>query len=104
MTGDDKRAVWSLVAGFIVWSGAFVLLYALQALGCAYGWSQHRLVLCLAFVVASLPLVWLAFWQSPADGEPASSLSVIALWANRAALGATVLVFLGPIAATSPCL
>lgn len=104
MTGGDKRALLSLVAGFTVWSAAFVLLYALQALGCAYGWSQHRLVLCLAFGVALLPIVWLAFWRSPADDEPASSLSVIALWANRAALGATVLVFLGPIAAASPCL
>lgn len=103
MTGQDKRALWSLAAGFTVWSAAFVLLYALQALGCAYAWSQHRLILCLAFGIALLPLLWLAVKRKGQDREPASSLSIIALWANRAALGATVLVFLGPIAATSPC-
>ena len=103
MTGQDKRALWSLAAGFTVWSAAFVLLYALQALGCAYAWSQHRLILCLVFGVALLPLLWLAVKRRQQGGEPASSLSVMALWANRAALGASVLVFLGPIAATSPC-
>lgn len=103
MSRQDKRALLLLLAGFTVWSGAFVLLYALQALGCAYGWSQHRLVLIAAFVLSLLPLGWLAVQKPYAEGEPATSLSVAALWANRAALGAGILAFL-PVTFVSACI
>ncbi|MGP9822811.1 hypothetical protein ACTZWW_22520 [Salinarimonas sp. NSM] len=48
-----------LVAGFLVWSSAFLVLYGLHALGCAWGWearavgptSALRLVLVLAWAL-----------------------------------------------------
>lgn len=103
MSVQDKRALWLLIGGFTVWSVAFVLLYALQALGCAYGWSQHRLILIAAFVLSLVPLAWLALRTPYEKDEPATTLSVAALWANRAALAAGVLVFL-PVTFATTCL
>lgn len=100
----DQRALVLLIAGFTLWSGAFVLLYALQALGCAYGWGDlHRPILIGAYLVSLLPLVWLSA-QKPYDtGEPQTSLSLAALWANRAALAAGILVYL-PVTFATACL
>jgi alkylhydroperoxidase family enzyme len=98
MSGGDRQALVHLVAGFTAWAIGFVLLYALQALGCAYGWSQHRLILLLAYGVTLLPLAWFA-WRRTA---PATTLSTSALWANRAALAAGVLVFL-PVTFATLC-
>jgi hypothetical protein len=103
MTRQDQLALVSLVAGFTIWSGAFVVLYGLQALGCAYGWPNHRMWLIAAFVGSLLPLALLAWRSVPANGEPASTLSRSALWANRAALAAGVLVFL-PVTFASTCI
>ena len=103
MTTANQRALVLLVAGFTAWSVGFVTLYALQALGCAYGWPQHRLILIVAYGVSLLPLVWLALLKPSEAGEPANMLSVAALWANRAALAAGVLVCL-PVVFVSACL
>lgn len=92
-----------LVAGFTLWSVAFVLLYALQALGCAYNWPHHRLILIVAYALSLVPLAWLALRQPSRSAEPASSLSVSALWANRAAFVAGVLVYL-PVTFASACI
>ncbi|ODT80797.1 MAG: hypothetical protein ABS76_15150 [Pelagibacterium sp. SCN 64-44] len=102
MTRRDRQALVLLIAGFTFWSAAFVLLYALQALGCAYGWSQHRAILIAAFLLCLLPLAWLAL-RPLEKGEPASMLSTSALWANRAALAAGILVFV-PVTFASTCL
>lgn len=102
MTKRDRRALILLVAGFTIWSGAFVLLYGLQALGCAYGWPYHRLVLIAAYAVSLTPLGWLALRHPYRTGEPATGLSVAALWANRAAFVTGVLVFL-PVVFVSMC-
>lgn len=103
MTVQDRKVLWLMVAGFTVWSGAFVLLYALQALGCEYRWPHHRMILVAAFVFSILILGWLSLRGSYATGEPATTLSVCALWLNRAALGAGGLIFL-PVTFTSHCL
>lgn len=103
MSRADRNALVLLLAGFVIWSAAFVGLYALQALGCAYDWPHHRLILIVAYVVSLLPMTWLALIAPTRDGEPAGSLSVAALWANRAALGAGVLVFL-PVTFASVCI
>ena len=102
MRQGDKIALISLVAGFTVWSVGFVALYGLQALGCAYGWPTHRAVLILAYGILLAVLAVPAFWPLRSDGEASATLSVAALWANRAALGAGVLVFL-PVTFTSTC-
>lgn len=99
MNAPGLKVFVPLLAGFVVWSVGFVLLYALQALGCAYGWPLHRALLIGAYVVVLAPLVWLAFgWRAPA-----SPLGQAALWANRAALVAGVLTFL-PVTFASTCL
>lgn len=92
-----------LVAGFTVWSLAFVLLYALQALGCAYGWSAHRAILVAAFILSNLPLAWLAFRPPQPRTNTDPSLQRAALWANRAALASGILVFL-PVTFVSACI
>ena len=47
MTGDGPvtapRPVLLLVAGFVAWSSAFVLLYAGLSMGCALGWDRVTL-------------------------------------------------------------
>ncbi|GEM_PF-821497 len=104
MKRQDVRALVLLIAGFTLWSLAFVLLYALQALGCAYDWSDiHRPVLIAAYLVSLAPLVWLSLKRQYETGEPQTSLSVAALWANRAALAAGVLVYL-PVTFATACI
>lgn len=102
MSAANRKALVLLVAGFTLWSAGFVGLYALQALGCAFGWPQHRTILTGAYVVWLLPLIWLALLRPKQGGEPAASLSTAALWANRAALAAGALVFL-PVTFVSAC-
>lgn len=103
MTSANTRALILLVAGFTIWSAGFVLVYALQALGCAYGWPQHRLIVLVAGIASLVPIVVLSI-RSPYDtGEPATSLSLAALWANRAALASGVLVLVLPSTFVSLC-
>lgn len=91
-----------LVAGFTIWSGSFVLLYTLQALGCIQNWGEaHRPIMIGAFVLCLLPLAALAFRQRPSGSESLPSLEIAALWANRAALGAGVLTYLPVLFATT---
>jgi len=101
MSQVDRHALLRLLAGFTTWSLGFVVLYALQALGCAYGWSNHRLWLIIAYGLTLLPLGWLALHRLAA-GEARTSLAISALWANRAALAAGVLTFL-PVTFATLC-
>jgi hypothetical protein len=103
MIGANQRALILLVAGFTAWSVAFVVLYGLQALGCAYGWPYHRAILISAYGISLVPLIWLALQKVRDGGEAASSLGIAAVWANRAALAAGVLVFL-PVTFASACI
>ena len=103
MIEANQRALILLVAGFTAWSAAFVAIYGLQALGCAYGWPNHRAILIGAYLLSLLPLAWLAMLKPIRSGEAATSLSVAALWANRAALASGVLVFLS-VTFASACL
>src|SRR5690606_26328188 len=57
MSARERRALLLLVAGFTVWSVAFVVLYGLQAIGCAFGWGDwHRPILIGAYLLSLLPL------------------------------------------------
>lgn len=90
-----------LVAGFAVWSVAFVVLYSAQALGCVLGWgSWHRPILLLIYLCTLAPLTWLAL--SAHHHDRGSTLHTAALWANRAALLAATLTFL-PVIFASLC-
>lgn len=97
-----KNPLLMLVAGFTIWATAFILLYALQALGCAYGWgSAHRPVLIGAFVMCLAPLAALAFWPAPTTTASSPGLFRASRWANRAALGAGVLTYAPVLFATA---
>ena len=100
MKPDDQKALVLLVSGFVVWSVAFVALYGLQALGCAYGWGNwHRPILIGAYILWLLPLAWLSVVRLPTKTPLATS----ALWANRAALASGILV-LFPVTFASICI
>jgi hypothetical protein len=101
MSGRERAALWLILAGFIVWSVGFVLLYGLQALGCEYGWDKHRQWLILAYGLVVLALGWIA-WHTQ-KVRTGSGLGTTALWANRAALGAGLLTFL-PVTFASTCI
>lgn len=101
MTQRNGRALILLISGFTLWSVGFVVLYGLQALGCHLQWGAwHRPLLIAVYVLLLVPLAFLARRKSY-DG--ASGLFRAALWANRAALGAGVLVFL-PVIFVSTCI
>jgi hypothetical protein len=103
MKQEDSRALLLLLAGFTVWSAAFVILYGLQALGCAFGWGEwHRPIFIVSYVLSLLPLAWLA-WPRPRAGSPTTPLTVSAVWANCAAPGAGILVFF-PVNFVSTCI
>ena len=38
------KALLALIAGYLVWSLCFVLLYSLLSVGCEAGWHQSRLL------------------------------------------------------------
>lgn len=97
------RGLLGLVAGFLVWSSAFLVLYGLHALGCAWGWDARpagpasllRLVLLAAWalhvaLVAALALLARRLARAPGEpgGAPLVGRATLAL--SLAALVATV--------------
>ena len=61
-----RRLLW-LVAGFLVWAHAFVALYAVNAVGCAFTWppTLQRGALWLLLVLHLIALGWIVarFWR-----------------------------------------
>lgn len=100
--------LWPLLIGFALWSLAFVLLYALQYLGCHFGWDPgvHRATLVVAYlasiaVVAGTLVLQLARLRRAA--ADARTLERAGCGATIAALAATVITF-GPTLLASACL
>lgn len=99
-----KNPLLMLVAGFTIWAAAFILLYALQALGCAYGWGNaHRPILIGSSIICLAPLAALALWPAPASTASSPGLFRAARWTNRAALGAGVVTY-APVLFATTCL
>ena len=88
-----NRALWPLLAGFTLWSVAFVALYALQALGCLGHWDKaiHRLVLVGCYAAFLLGLAATLIWQRRTAGD--DIIARIGIWATIAALAATAVIF-----------
>jgi hypothetical protein len=106
------RLLLHLIVAFTAWSVMFAGIYALQALGCAYGWNAftigpltlHRILLVLSYLVALALVGAIVLWQwriKSASGTR-GFLGSAGLLASLAALGATALVFL-PVVAVSAC-
>ncbi|WP_116654120.1 hypothetical protein [Pelagibacterium sediminicola] len=88
-----------LVVGFIVWSVAFIALYALNAIGCGFGWDAgfQRALLIGLFALHTVVLggfaVGIVRHLRGAGFEPARTLAWAGLGLTVAALASTVLVF-----------
>jgi len=103
------RGLCWLAAGFGIWSSALAILYALHAIGCAFGWPSGPLRLALAMVlVAHLTVIgWM--WRSLALAQSGSGfgqtgrfLHGVMLWTVIAAFVATVIT-LGPSLLLTTC-
>lgn len=102
----SRRMLW-LAAGFAVWSSAFVILYGLHALGCAFGWPGGLIQLLLWAVLllhlAALGLFALAFSRMrrrDASGG-GSFLADVTRWTLFAALAAMLLNFIPGLVLTT---
>lgn len=108
-----RRVLW-LIAGFTVWSIAFVALYAMLSVGCAFGWhlmpvagpvTVQRIVLVALFALsigAAVGTVVLARAASRAEPRGSPDLARIGMLAAWAALASSVVNF-GPVFFLSAC-
>lgn len=93
-----RPLIWTL-AGFIVWTVAFGVLYATLSVGCAFDWPAGRLRLALilltivAVLVAAAPLLR---HETPGPFARVARLGAIAAFAS------TLLTF-APVAGLSLC-
>lgn len=98
--------------GFIIWSVAFVALYAANAIGCEFGWAegmQRGLLIGMAagFLGISGLAGWLVFrhWQVRARAEkaPAPSLGILGIYGCCSGFAA-IFGLLVPALTTSLCI
>lgn len=114
MDKDSVRPVYILLIplGFIIWSLAFVTLYATNAIGCAFGWDQsvQRAVLVgisLAFLGVSgvCAMLVLGFRNRRArhGPPPAPSLAQLGIYGACSAFVSVIAIAI-PGFAASMCL
>lgn len=94
-----RMLLW-LVAGFTVWGSGLVALYALHAVGCAFGWPAGPLRLWLAAILLA-HLALLAVMLRLLRRPRADFLRTAAVWATMAALAATLLTLAPPLVLTT---
>jgi hypothetical protein len=104
------RRLWWLGIAFVVWCLALVVLYALHAIGCAFGWSAASLrwTLVLVFLahLAAIGWIWRRFARSqptPPTGRTAAFVHDAIVWTAIAAFASTVLA-LGPPLLLTACI
>lgn len=99
------RKFWPSLIGFIIWAVAFIALYALQGLGCAWGWPEamHRGVLLAAWISTLALLGLVLAWQvrRPPGAEKLNRRVGISL--TVVATAATVVTYF-PVIFASLCL
>lgn len=66
MTVTGPRLLLTLAAGFGLWAVCFVVIYAVQGLGCAYGWHALSIgpisllrILLLVLAAAGMLAAWI---------------------------------------------
>ena len=104
------RRFWLLGLGLGLWCSAIAIIYALHALGCAFGWRTDVLRWSLGLVLLAHLLAigwpWYRAVKTPADpalGETGSFLRGAFIWTLAKAFVAVVLT-LGPVLLVSTCL
>jgi hypothetical protein len=102
------RHLWPLLVGFTLWALALIALYALQYLGCHFGWAPmaHRVALLVAYAIAVASLTGTLALQIAIvrkRGSTTMSVNHIGLGATIAALVATAVTF-GPMLLVSACI
>ncbi len=107
-----RRRLAPLALGLGIWALGFVVIYAVQGLGCAFGWDRVAVgglsllrLLVGGLVLATLLAVLiaarrLAAWQAPVG--PASFIRWVSATCAWFALPATALTFSG-VLMTSAC-
>jgi hypothetical protein len=114
-----RSALWLLTAsgGLILFSSAFVLLYAAIGVGCELGWDTRPLggtnlltallgLVWVAHIVALGALQWYAagLWRRADGPEKATARLLAAMTCLLAAAGLVSTVFVGfPILVLPPC-
>jgi hypothetical protein len=102
------RQIWWLLLGFTVWCLALTVLYAMHAIGCAFGWPTGALRVGLVVaLLASLALLgWM--WRTrtrtvpaPGTGPTGDFLQVVFLWTTAVAFVSAALVFAPPLLLTA---
>ncbi len=104
-----------IIAGFVIWSAAFVTLYGLHGIGCAYAWHEipvgptnlQRAVQVTAWLAFLAPLLILALRlrgrrRRATKGSSEQWLALVGEASAWAALAATLVTF-APTATTSVC-
>ncbi len=118
MSVPASRTLW-LIAGFTLWSAAFVGLYAMLSVGCAFGWQDvpaafgltlQRVVLLALWLVSlagagGLVVLSCAAWMRRRDdpAPPSAFLAQTGYLASLAAFGSTAASFL-PIVFVTACI
>lgn len=104
-----------LCAGLVVWTSAFVTLYAALSVGCAFGWEDRSfgpvslqrgvlLAIWIAHLVAvAAILLWSRRRAANADTGLDGFFAQTVLWASVVALAVTVVNY-APILGLSACL
>ena len=100
-TNVPPRTMLIIVLGFTFWSAAFVGLYAINAIGCAFLWpeeSQRMVMIGLTVASSAVALaiaVWSILYWMRAKGrqQPVPSIARIGVFGSTAALAATVFTF-----------
>jgi hypothetical protein len=99
--------LWRTSAGLILWAFGFSLLYALQGMGCAFGWDATPLLgvnLLRAVLVATwLALVVAALALLRLTRSAASNFEKRVTFATTLAGAGAMLVTGSPVALTSAC-
>ena len=104
------RALFMLAAGFVIWSSAFVALYAMLSVGCRFGWHDIELAAGISVQRAQLVAIFLLHLAAVTalvlalrgHGPAAPFLPRASFLAALAALGSTLFSF-APVFVLSTC-
>jgi len=89
------RIIAPLLIGFTLWSAAFVGLYALQGLGCHWGWSPglHRGILIAGYGLTLATIGWVIYRQFRHRSAPGTLPQRLGAMLSICAFAASAVIF-----------